>query len=176
MFNKQKEKIHSSAEVAKSSQIGEGTQIWNDVKIRDKARVGKNCMFHKGVYIDEEVTVGDNVKIQVNSSIFKGATIEDWVFIGPQVCFTNDKHPRAVNPDGTNKKSSDWTISKTLVKKGASIGANSTVLPGITLGKWCMVGAGSVVTHDVVDFGLVVGNPAKLVGYVNKKGEIVKKV
>lgn len=169
-------KIHKSADVSKKAKIGKGTEIWNDVKVRDGAIIGSDCMIHKGVYIDERVDIGNNVKIQVNASIFKGATIEDGVFIGPHVCFTNDKNPRAINPDGSNKNSSDWRISKTLVKFGASIGANATILPGITIGKWALVGAGAVVTHDVLDFGIVVGSPAKLIGYANENGERVKKI
>ena len=144
--------------------------------MRDGAIIGSDCMIHKGVYIDDKVDIGNNVKIQVNASIFKGVIIEDGVFIGPHVCFTNDKNPRAINPDGSNKKSGDWTISKTLVKYGASIGANATILPGITIGKWALVGAGAVVTHDVSDFGIVVGSPAKLIGYANENGERVKKI
>ena len=171
-----KVKIHKSADVSKKTKIGKGTEIWNDVKVRDGASIGSDCMIHKGVYIDDKVEIGNNVKIQVNASVFKGVTIEDGVFIGPHVCFTNDKNPRAINSDGSNKKSGDWTISKTLVKYGASIGANATILPGIAIGKWALVGAGAVVTHDVSDFGIVVGSPAKLVGYANENGERIKKI
>ena len=92
------------------------------------------------------------------------------MFIGPHVCFTNDKMPRAINPDGSLKGNDDWEVSPVLVKRGASIGANATILPGITIGRFALVGAGSVVTKDVPDFGLVLGNPAKLVGYVDEKG------
>jgi|SRR3989344_1625839 len=169
-------KIHPSADVAKSAKVGKGTEIWNDVKVRDGAEIGTNCMIHKGVYIDEDVQVGNSVKIQVGASIFKGVTIEDGAFIGPHVCFTNDKNPRAINPDGSNKKANDWKISKTLVKYGASIGANATILPGITVGKWALVGAGAVVTRDIPDFAIVVGSPAKVVGFANEEGKIVKRV
>ena len=125
----------------------------------------------KGVYVDFGVKIGDNVKIQNNVSVYHGVTIEDGVFVGPHVCFTNDKKPRAVNEDGSLKAADDWQVSKTIVKKGASIGANSTILPGITIGKFSLIGAGSVVTKDVPDYGLVYGNPAKLKGSVDKKGE-----
>ena len=172
----EKVKTHSSADVAKSAKVGKGTEIWNDVKVREGAKIGINCMIHKGVYIDEVVEVGDSVKIQVGASVFKGVSIEDGVFIGPHVCFTNDKNPRAINPDGSSKKATDWKISKTLVKYGASIGANATILPGITIGKWALVGAGAVVTRDVPDFAIVVGSPAKVVGFANEKGERVKRV
>ena len=169
-------KIHKTADVSDKAKIGEGTEIWNYVKVRDNARIGKNCMIHKGVYIDDKVEIGNNVKIQVNASIFKGVTIEDGVFIGPHVCFTNDKNPRAINPNGSIKRGGDWKVSKTILEKGASIGANATILPNIKIGKWALIGAGSMVTKDVPDFGLVLGNPAKLVGYVDESGKVVKKV
>ncbi|MDP2671615.1 MAG: acyltransferase [bacterium] len=169
----EKAKIHSTAEVADSAEIGEGTEIWNFVKIREGAKIGKNCLLHKGVFVDQDVTIGDKVKMQVDSSVFKGVKIGNGVFIGPHVCFTNDKHPRAVNGDLTLKSGADWTVSETIVEDGAAIGANATILPGIKIGKWAMIGAGSVVTKGVPDFGLVVGNPARLIGKVNKKGEKV---
>jgi acetyltransferase-like isoleucine patch superfamily enzyme len=102
-------------------------------------------------------------------------TVEDGVFLGPHVCFTNDKIPRAVNPDGSLKKGDDWEVSPILVKEGAAIGANSTILPGVTVGRWALVGSGSVVTKDVPDFGLVYGNPARLHGYVCKCGKKIEK-
>ena len=169
-------KIHKSADISKKAKIGVGTQIWNDVKVRDKVKIGQNCIIHKGVYIDEGVKIGNNVKIQVNSSIFKGVDIKDGVFIGPHVCFTNDKNPRAINPNGKIKKSGNWTISKTTVEVGAAIGANATILPSLKIGKWALVGAGSVVTKNVPSYGLVLGNPAELVGYVNESGKVVKKL
>ncbi len=98
-------------------------------------------------------------------------TLEDGVFVGPHVCFTNDRHPRAVNPDGSIKAADDWDVTPTLVRVGASIGANATIVCGVTIGRWAMVGAGSVVTHDVPDYALVVGNPARIVGWVNELGE-----
>jgi acetyltransferase-like isoleucine patch superfamily enzyme len=106
------------------------------------------------------------VKIQNYVSVFEGVTIEDGVFIGPHVCFTNDLHPRAVNYDMTLKTADDWQVTETLVKTGASIGANSTIVCGTTIGTWALVGAGSVVVKDVPDFALVVGNPARQIGYV----------
>ena len=167
-------KIHKSADVSKKAKIGSNTELWNEVKVRENAEIGKNCVIHKDVYIDSDVKIGDNVKIQTKASLFKGVEIENGVFIGPHVCFTNDKNPRAVNPNGSIKKGGDWEVSTTLVKEGASIGANSTILPNVTIGKWSLVGAGSVVTKNVPDFGLVVGNPARLIGRVDKKGKRVK--
>lgn len=120
----------------------------------------------KGVYIDADVKIGDNVKIQNGISIYHGVTLEDGVFCGPHCVFTNDKFPRAINPDGSLKSASDWVVSETLVKTGASIGAHATIVCGVMIGKWAMIGAGSVVTKDVPDHGLVIGNPARLSGFV----------
>ena len=111
------------------------------------------------------------LKIQNYVSVFHGVTLEDGVFVGPHVCFTNDLFPRAVNPDGTLKSGDDWKLSKTLIKEGAGLGANSTIRCGVTVGKWAIIGAGSVVTRDVPDYGLVWGNPARLHGFVSPSGE-----
>jgi acetyltransferase-like isoleucine patch superfamily enzyme len=159
-------KIHPTSEVSDKASVGEGTSIWNQTQIRENAKIGKNCILGKNVYIDFDVVVGNNVKIQNNVSIFHGVTIEDGVIIAPHVCFTNDKYPRAINPDGSLKSQSDWEVGRTLVKKGASIGANSTILPRVTIGRFAMIGSGSVITKDVPDYGLVFGNPAKLKGFV----------
>jgi acetyltransferase-like isoleucine patch superfamily enzyme len=162
--------IHKTAEVSKDARIGKGTSIWNWAQVREGAVIGEGCIISKGVYIDSGVKIGFNVKIQNNVSVYHGVTIEDDVFVGPHVCFTNDKVPRAINPDGSVKSSEDWTVTETLIKEGASIGANATILPGITVGRYAMIGSGSVVTKDVPDFGLVYGNPATLHGKVDKEG------
>jgi len=162
--------IHETAEVSDKAKIGKDVSIWNQAQIREDAVIGDNSIISKNVYVDFSVKIGKNVKIQNNSSIFHGVVIEDGVFIGPHVCLTNDNNPRAVNPDLTLKKADDWEVSETLVKEGASIGAGSIILPGITIGKFAMVGAGSVVTKDVSDFALVYGNPAKLKAFVCKCG------
>ena len=158
--------IHPTAEVSCQATLGEGTRIWHHAQVRAEARLGRNCIIGKGVYIDSGVEIGDNVKIQNYVSVFRGVTLEDGVFVGPHVCFTNDLRPRAVNPDGQLKSGDDWTLCYTRVRRGASLGANATILCGITIGAWAMVGAGSVVTQNVPDYGLVWGNPARLHGFV----------
>ena len=167
--------IHATADVAENAKIGEGTRIWHQGQIRPNAEIGENCNLGKGVFIDEGVHIGNNVKIQNYVSVYHGVTVEDGVFIGPHACFTNDMRPRAINVDGTPKAADDWVLSKTLVQKGAAIGANSTIRCGVTLGEWCMIGSGSVVTRDVPNYGLVFGNPAKLHGFVCPCGERLEK-
>jgi UDP-2-acetamido-3-amino-2,3-dideoxy-glucuronate N-acetyltransferase len=155
-------RIHPTAEVSNDAIIGEGTSIWHQAQVREGVSIGKNCILGKGVYIDFGVEIGDHVKIQNYVSVFHGVTLEDGVFVGPHVCFTNDLLPRAVNPDGSLKTDSDWVLSKTLVREGAGLGANSTIRCGVIIGRWAIVGAGSVVTRDVPDYGMVWGNPARL--------------
>lgn len=145
--------------IVETEAIGEGTKIWHFVHIRAGARLGKNCSIGKSVYIDADVEIGDGVKIQNFASVYKGVRIEDEVFVGPSVTFTNDRYPRAFQWD-------EEMIVPTLVKRGASIGANATVMCGITIHEYAIVGAGSVVTKDVPPFGLVYGNPAQLQGFV----------
>jgi len=159
-------KIHPTADVSDQASIGEGTVIWHHCQVRAEAQIGTGCTLGKGVYIDYGVVIGSRVKIQNYVSIYHGVELEDGVFIGPHVCFTNDNLPRAVNPDGSVKTSDDWTLGSVVVKYGASLGANSTILPKVVIGEWALVGAGSVVTHDVPPHGLAVGNPAQLVGFV----------
>lgn len=159
-------RIHETAEVADSASIGDNSNIWHHCQVRPNAVIGENCNIGKGVYIDADVQIGNNVKIQNYVSVYHGVTVEDGVFIGPHACFTNDMRPRAINFDESPKSADDWKLSKTLVKKGAAIGANSTIRCGITIGEWVMVGSGSVVTRDVPDYGLVFGNPARLRGFV----------
>lgn len=168
-------RIHPTAEVSEKARIGEGSSIWHQAQVREGVSIGEKCIIGKGVYVDEGVSIGNNVKIQNYVSVYHGLTIEDGVFIGPHVCFTNDMRPRAVNPDGSLKAADDWVLSETLVKRGAALGANSTIRCGITIGEWAMVGSGSVVTKDVPAHGLVYGNPARLHGFVCACGEITEK-
>ena len=159
-------RIHPTADVSAAAEIGAGSSIWHQAQVREGARLGRNCIVGKSVYIDFDVQIGDNCKIQNGVSIYHGVTLETGVFVGPHACFTNDKLPRAVNPDGSLKAAADWTVSPTRVREGAAIGAHAVVLPGVTIGRWAMVGSGAVVTRDVPDYGLVWGNPARLHGFV----------
>ena len=159
-------RIHPTADVSPDAQIGDGSSIWHQCQIREDTHIGENCIFGKGVYVDFGVRIGDNVKVQNYVSIYHGVEIEDGVFVGPHVCFTNDNLPRAINPDGSLKAADDWELGRVLVKRGAALGANATILPKVTVGAWALVGSGAVVTKDVPDHGLVVGNPAHLIGFV----------
>jgi acetyltransferase-like isoleucine patch superfamily enzyme len=156
--------IHPTADVSPDARIGPGTRIWHEAQVREGAVLGADCNVGKGVYVDRGVVVGDRVKIQNRASLYRGLTVEDAVYIGPHVTFGNDKYPRATNAAGEPKSDDDWALVATLVREGASIGAGAVVLPGVTIGRWALVGAGAVVTRDVPDQGLVVGNPARLAG------------
>jgi acetyltransferase-like isoleucine patch superfamily enzyme len=171
MSDRSSVRIHPTADVSPSAEIGPGTSIWNQSQVRERARIGAGCIIGKNVYVDVDVDIGDHVKIQNNVSVYHGVTVEGGVFIGPHVCFTNDRIPRAVNADGSLKTDDDWEVGPIRVRYGAAIGANSTILPGVTIGRWSMVGSGSVVTRDVPDHALVLGNPARRVASVCSCGE-----
>jgi acetyltransferase-like isoleucine patch superfamily enzyme len=158
--------IHPLAVVDEGAQIGEGTKVWHFAHIRGSAKIGGGCIIGKDVYVDANVVIGNNVKIQNGVSVYQGVTLEDDVFCGPHMTFTNDLYPRAFGDS--------WEIADTLVKRGASIGANATILCGITLGDYCMIGSGAVVTKDVPAHSLVIGNPAEIAGFVCKCGQPLK--
>jgi len=160
--------IHRTAEVHPDAKIGDETKIWNNVQVRENAIIGSNCNLGKGVFIDAGVKIGNFVKIQNFVSIYYGVEVEDEVFIGPNATFTNDLYPRSSSPD--------WKILPTRLKYGCSIGANTTVVCGVTIGSFSMIGAGAVVTSDVLPHALMIGNPARLAGFVCKKGHPLKQV
>ena len=169
-------RVHPTAEVSSEAVIGADTSVWNQAQVRERAKIGARCVIGKNVYVDFDVVIGDDVKVQNNVSLFHGVTVEDGVFIGPHVCFTNDLIPRAINIDGSTKGEADWSVSPILVRHGAALGANSTILPGVTIGRWAMVGSGSVVTRDVGDYELVAGNPARRLGSACPCGQPLRDV
>ena len=163
-------KVHPTADVSPLATIGQGTHIWHHAQVREGASIGRNCVLGKGVYIDHGVRIGDNCKVQNGALIYAGATLEDGVFVGPGACVANDRHPRAINPDGSSKADTDWQQGKVLVKRGASLGAGSVIVPDAVIGEWAMVAAGAVVVGDVPAHGLVQGIPARLSGFVCRCG------
>ncbi|MBN1150499.1 N-acetyltransferase [candidate division WOR-3 bacterium] len=154
---------HETAVVDEGAQIGEGTKIWHFSHIRSGAVIGKDCSISQNCYVDDKAVLGDGVKLQNNVSVYAMVTLEDGVFAGPSMVFTNDINPRAPYPKGGK-----WVSTK--VKKGATLGANSTIVCGNTVGKWAMVAAGAVVTKDVPDYALVMGVPASIKGWICECG------
>ncbi len=159
--------VHESSYVDEGAEIGAGTKIWHFCHIMPRAKIGERCNIGQNVLVSPDVTIGNNVKIQNNVSLYTGVIIEDDAFLGPSMVFTNVINPRS----HVNRKDE---YQKTLVRKGASIGANATIVCGTTLGQYCFVGAGAVVTKDVPDYALVYGNPAKIHGWVCQCGEQIK--
>jgi len=157
---------HESAYVDENCVIGEGTKIWHFSHIQSGVKIGKKCVFGQNVNVGNNVSIGDFCKVQNNVSIYEGVTLEDYVFCGPSMVFTNILDPKCKYP----QVGAQFYV-KTLVKEGASIGANATIVCGITLGKHCLIGAGSVVTKDVPDYALVVGVPGKIIGWVSEAGK-----
>lgn len=156
--------VHESSYIDQNVTIGEGTKIWHFSHIQNGAVIGKNCSLGQNVNVSNNVTIGNGVKIQNNVSIYEGVELEDYVFCGPSMVFTNDLTPRSKYPKGSDG------YKKTLVKTGASIGANATIVCGHTIGEWSMIAAGSVVTKDVPAYALMAGVPAKQVGWVCECG------
>ena len=157
---------HNSAFVDDGCVIGEGTKIWHFSHVQSGSKIGMNCVLGQNVNVGNNVTIGNFVKIQNNVSVYEGVTLEDYVFCGPSMVFTNISDPRSKYPQVGSK-----FYKKTLVKEGASLGANSTIVCGHTIGKFAFIGAGAVVTKDVPDYALVVGNPARIVGWFSEAGK-----
>jgi UDP-2-acetamido-3-amino-2,3-dideoxy-glucuronate N-acetyltransferase len=163
-------RIEASADVEDGVTIGDGTSVWHLAQLRSGATIGRNVVVGRGSYIGAGVHVGDNCKIQNGAMVYEQAHLEDGVFIGPAVVLTNDLYPRAVNPDGSQKSASDWEAVGVRVREGASIGARSVCVAPLTIGRWALVAAGSVVVKDVPDFALVAGVPARRIRWVGRAG------
>lgn len=161
--------VHGSSYVDEDVTIGEGTKIWHFCHIQKGAKIGQRCSLGQNVNVSNNVVIGNDVKVQNNVSIYEGVVIEDGVFCGPSCVFTNDLTPRARFPKGHEN------YKKTLVKEGASIGANATIVCGHTIGKFALIAAGAVVTTDIPDYALAVGIPARVVGKVDERGNVTHK-
>lgn len=158
--------VDATALVEKDVAIGPGSKVWHQAHIRTRARIGDRCILGKGVFVDFDVVIGDDCKLQNYVCVYHGVSLGRGVFIGPHATFTNDMWPRATNPKFEALKDGEWDVGTTVVGDGVAIGANSTILPNVTIGKWALVGAGSVVTKDVQPYALVVGSPARRIGWV----------
>ena len=158
--------LHESVICDDGVVIGKGTKVWQFSTIQKQVVIGNDCILGQSVNVGSNVTIGNNCKIQNNVSVYEGVELEDYVFCGPSMVFTNIMRPRSKYPQADSKY-----YQKTLVKEGASIGANATIVCGVSLGRFCFVGAGAVVTKDVPDFAIVVGNPGKQVGWISEAGK-----
>jgi UDP-2-acetamido-3-amino-2,3-dideoxy-glucuronate N-acetyltransferase len=162
--------VHDTADVADNAMVSAGSKVWHYAQVREGASLGKNCVVGRGAYVGTGVQVGDNCKIQNYALVYEPAKLANGVFIGPAVVLTNDHFPRAINADGTPKSADDWIPVGVDIREGASIGANSTCIAPVVIGRWALVGAGSVVVKDVPEFALVVGSPARRIGWVGTAG------
>ena len=165
--------VHPTADVSEGAEVGEGTKIWHFAQVREGAVIGRRCILGKGAYVDKDVRIGDHCKLQNGAYVFHGFNLEDGVFLGPGAMLLNDKHPRAINPDGSPKDDADWEASEGVVERGASIGGGAILLPGVRVGRWAIVGSGAVVTRDVPERGIVAGNPARLRGFACDCGHVL---
>jgi acetyltransferase-like isoleucine patch superfamily enzyme len=163
-------RILPSADVDAGAVVGDGTTVWHLAQVREGAVLGRSCIVGRGAYVGTGVVIGDNVKIQNYALVYEPARLEDGVFIGPAVVLTNDEFPRSVTPDGELKSAHDWTPVGVTVREGASIGARAVLVAPVTVGRWALVAAGSVVTRDVPDFALVAGVPARRLKWVGRAG------
>ena len=162
--------IATTARVAASASVGEGSTVWHLAEVREDARIGARCTLGRGAYVDAGVVVGDDCKVQNQALLYHPAVLHDGVFVGPGACLTNDRHPRAVTPDGLLKTISDWDPVGVTCREGSSIGAGAVCVAPVTVGRWALVAAGAVVVHDVPDFALVAGTPARRIGWVGRAG------
>ncbi|MFD0556130.1 acetyltransferase-like isoleucine patch superfamily enzyme [Stackebrandtia endophytica] len=162
--------IAHSADVDDRALIGPDTKVWHLAQIREDARIGAECVIGRGAYVGAGVRIGDRCKVQNHALIYEPATLADGVFIGPAVVLTNDRYPRSVTGDGRLKSGDDWSAAGVFVEHGASVGARAVCLPGIRIGRWAVVAAGAVVTRDVPDHALVLGNPARFHTWVGPDG------
>ncbi|MFI6287771.1 acyltransferase [Streptomyces sp. NPDC051018] len=163
-------RVQPTAQVAETAEIGAGSSVWELAQIREDARLGEGCVIGRGAYVGTGVRMGDNCKLQNYALVYEPAELGDGVFIGPAVVLTNDHNPRSVDPDGKQKRGGDWEAVGVRIEDGASIGARAVCVAPIRIGRWAMVAAGAVVTKDVPDFALVVGVPARRVGWVGRAG------
>ncbi|MFD0688165.1 acyltransferase [Actinomadura fibrosa] len=168
-------RILPSADVDERAVLGDGTTVWHLAQVREDARLGRDCIVGRGAYVGPGVRIGDEVKLQNHALVYEPAVLEDGVFIGPAVVLTNDPYPRSSEVDGGLKRPGDWTALGVTVREGASVGARAVVVAGRTVGRYALVGAGAVVTRDVPDFALVVGNPARRAGWVGRAGVPLEK-
>jgi UDP-2-acetamido-3-amino-2,3-dideoxy-glucuronate N-acetyltransferase len=153
--------VHETATVEQAVTIGDDSRVWHQAQIRTRATIGSRCIVGKGVFVDFDVVIGDDCKLQNYACVYHGVRLGRGVFVGPHAVFTNDMRPRSVSPTFGLLGDGDWEVGETSVGDGASIGANSTILPNVSIGKWAMVAAGSVVSRNVLPYSLVVGNPAR---------------
>lgn len=167
--------IDPRAEVDATATVPESARVWGLAQVRAGASLGERTIVGRGAYVGVGVAVGNDVKIQNSALVYEPAVLEDGVFVGPGVIFTNDRRPRAVNPDGSLKSASDWDPVGVTVRRGASIGAGAICVAPVEIGTWALVAAGSVVTRDVPPFALVAGNPARRIGWVSIAGQRLQK-
>ncbi len=162
--------VAPGADVDPRAAIGAGTRIWHLAQIRENATLGRDCTVGRGAYVGPGVAIGDNCKLQNHALVYEPARLADGVFIGPAAVLTNDEYPRAVTPDGRLKTGDDWDAVGVTLGEGAAIGARAVCVATVPVGRWALVAAGAVVTKDVPDFALVVGVPARRVGWVGRAG------